>query len=234
MRGRLTAGSGGGGRDVTWCSSDASCVHGLFKGATRLVRALLVASRVVTLPLPVLQRLLAGQPAFSELVLLAFLAWRALLIDAGAGLRLVGSRASLDAQRLREFAHRTRVPYDWLDLDTDLDARALLNALGVNASETPIVVWESRVLRHPTTAAFADALGLGGHLVREDDTFDLAVIGAGPAGLAAVYGASEGLSTVMMLEQVAPGGHVEPRRERPRLSRRGVGHGALGAGARAG
>jgi thioredoxin reductase (NADPH) len=102
---------------------------------------------------------------------------------------------------------RSGLPHRWVDLDAEDDADALLARYGVGLSETPVVVTATGVLRHPTPGELAQWLGLSyrpipGHI------FDLVVIGAGPAGLAAsVYGASEGLSTVT-LDGVAVGGQA--------------------------
>jgi thioredoxin reductase (NADPH) len=147
-------------------------------------------------------------PALGELVLRAFLQRREILIGLGAGLRIVGSRYSAETRRLLEFCARNRLPHRWIDLEDDVAAEALLAELHVRPEETPIVIYGgTRMLRNPTNAELAEALGLR-RADRPRDVCDLVVVGAGPAGLAAsVYGASEGLTTVT-LESVAAGGQA--------------------------
>src|SRR5918993_2168719 len=126
----------------------------------------------------------------------------------GLGLRIIGSRLSGDATRLREFAARNRVPHVWVELEGDPKAGALLGRLGAKPSETPVTVWQGEdVLKNPTNLEFARTTGLEVDAPLQR-TYDLVVVGAGPAGLgASVYGASEGLST-LALESVALGGQA--------------------------
>jgi thioredoxin reductase (NADPH) len=147
-------------------------------------------------------------PVLGNVFLRAYLLRRSLMIGRGAGLRIVGSRYSPDTLRLREFADRNRLPHRWVDVDNDPQAEALLADLGVRPEETPVVLWRGEtVLRNPSTAELARVVGLRqAHPC--DGVCDLVIVGAGPAGLAAaVYGASEGLTTVM-LESVASGGQA--------------------------
>ncbi len=127
---------------------------------------------------------------------------------AGTGLRIVGSRYSRDALRLREFAVRNRLPQAFIDVQEDERAEALLERFGVSSQETPVAIWlGEKVLKNPTNAELARTIGLNVETSREQ-AYDLIVVGAGPAGLAAaVYGASEGLSTIT-LEAVALGGQA--------------------------
>ncbi|MET8863834.1 FAD-dependent oxidoreductase [Nonomuraea sp. NPDC004580] len=152
--------------------------------------------------------LVAGDPAFGDLVLRAYLTRRTLLIGMDAGFRIVGSRYSPDARRLREFATRNRLPHRWIDLEEDEEAEALLRRLGISPQETPVVIWHGdQVLRNPTAATLAKTIGLPAPRPG-NGVCDLIVVGAGPAGLAAsVYGASEGLTTVV-LDAVATGGQA--------------------------
>ena len=95
-----------------------------------------------------------------DLILRACLVRRSLLISLGVGLRIVGSRYSPDVRRLRDFAPRNRLPYRWLDLEADPAAEALLGQLGVDPADTPVVIAASRLLRNPSTAELAAAIGL--------------------------------------------------------------------------
>jgi FAD binding domain len=95
-----------------------------------------------------------------------------------------------------------RLPHQFIDLEQDKAAVTLLRRLGVGPQETPVVIWGDHVIRNPTNAEFADLLGLR-RPAPGDTARDLVIVGAGPAGLAAaVYGASEGLATVV-IEAVA-------------------------------
>jgi thioredoxin reductase (NADPH) len=124
------------------------------------------------------------------------------------GLRIIGSRFSADTRRLRDFAARNRIPHRWIDLEEDVCADELLRALGLTPQETPVVIWRGeRVLRNPSNGELARAIGRGPPGFREAIA-DLAVVGAGPAGLAAaMYAASDGLRTVL-LDSVATGGQA--------------------------
>ena len=166
------------------------------------------AGEVLELTLDALKRVIAQEAGLSELIFKAFLLRRSILSGLGAGLRIVGSRYNPDTRRLREFAARNRLPHTWLDLEEDEGADALLAAFEVKPDETPVVLWQGgTLLTNPSNAELASAIGLKREL-GADEVFDLAVVGAGPAGLAAsVYGASEGLSTVA-LEATAPGGQA--------------------------
>lgn len=123
------------------------------------------------------------------------------------GVRVLGHRWSPDGHRLRDFLARNLVPYQWLDVETDAEAKRLLTASGDGAAKLPAVVLsDGNVMATPSNAEVAEALGL--HTTTEAAFFDLVIVGGGPAGLAAaVYGASEGLQTALV-EQEAPGGQA--------------------------
>jgi thioredoxin reductase (NADPH) len=162
---------------------------------------------VLQVPRERLRALVAGEPSLGDVILRAYLARRAILIGLGSGPRVIGSRFSPDTRRLRVFLSRNRLPHGFIDLEQDASADALLRELGVKPSETPIVLRGAELLRNPSNAELAAALGL--HAPSSAETvYDLLVVGAGPAGLAAaVYGASEGLSTVA-IDAVAAGGQA--------------------------
>jgi thioredoxin reductase (NADPH) len=155
-----------------------------------------------------LGRLVARDPALSDVILRAFICRRELLVGRVAGIRVIGSRYDPDTRRLREFAARNRLPHTWIDLETDPAAEALLQRLDVPPEQTPVVIWRgTQVLHNPSNAELARTVGLPLHSP-PDARADLVVVGAGPAGLAAaVYGASEGLSTVVV-DSVAAGGQA--------------------------
>jgi thioredoxin reductase (NADPH) len=163
---------------------------------------------VLVVPIPALRELMSRDVALGDLILRAYLIRRSILIEIGAGMRIIGSRFSDDTRRLREFAARNRIPHKWIDLDADAKAEELLRQLGVRPDDTPIVICPSHaVLRNPTNAEVARAIGLPTP-PPPDDVCDLVVLGAGPAGLAAaVYGASEGLGTIVF-DGVSTGGQA--------------------------
>jgi thioredoxin reductase (NADPH) len=162
---------------------------------------------ILAVSLAALRELVARDPRLGDIILCAFIVRRELLIGSVAGIRIIGSRYSPDTQRLREFAARNRLPHAWIDLEEDPGAEELLRRLGISPTETPVVIWREQVLRNPANAELARAVGLPVPDSPEA-ACDLVVVGAGPAGLAAaVYGASEGLTTVV-LDSVATGGQA--------------------------
>jgi thioredoxin reductase (NADPH) len=163
---------------------------------------------VLVVPVDELRELVTHDPVLGDMIMRALLLRRAILIGLGVGFRIIGSRYSPDTRRLREFAARNRVPHQWIDLEEDPGADALLRRLGVGPEDTPIVVLgDHGTLRNPSNAELARAIGLRAPSSSET-VWDLVVVGAGPAGLAAsVYGASEGLTTTT-LEAMATGGQA--------------------------
>jgi thioredoxin reductase (NADPH) len=156
-----------------------------------------------------LRHLVNNHPDMGDTILQAFIARRQLLRESGdfTGLRVIGRSNSQDTFRIREFLERNRVPFTWTDLGTDPNVKELLTLFRVTEADTPVVGWGSKLLfRNPSDRQIAEAVGLRRSL--EPKLYDLVVVGAGPAGLAAaVYGASEGLST-MVLERSGPGGQA--------------------------
>jgi thioredoxin reductase (NADPH) len=156
----------------------------------------------------VLREIVTHDPGLGDLILRALIMRRSILIGLGVGFRIVGSRYSPDTRRLRDFAIRSRLPHHWIDLETDPGANDILRRLGIPPEECPVVLLgEGRVLRNPSNLELARALGLRPPNEPQIDC-DLIVVGAGPAGLAAaMYGASEGMSTVVV-EALATGGQA--------------------------
>jgi thioredoxin reductase (NADPH) len=180
----------------------------LLTGETVFVTAVVrEPGEVLVVPVERLRRLVTTDPVLGDLILRAYLLRRSLLIELGTGFRIVGSRFVPDTRRLRELAARNRLPHQFIDLEQDRAAEALLRRLGVRPEETPVVIWRDHVLRNPANAELAQLLGLRRPAL-DASTNDLIIVGAGPAGLAAaVYGASEGLATVV-IEAVATGGQA--------------------------
>lgn len=182
---------------------------GLLTGQAGFVTAVVrEPGQVLAVPADEVRTLVAGDPSLGDLILRAYLTRRTLLIGLDAGFRIIGSRYSPDARRLREFAARNRIPHRWIDLEEDEAADALLRELRISPHDTPVVIWRGdQVLRNPTTAELAKTIGLPAP-VPGDTVYDLIVVGAGPAGLTAgVYAASDGLKTVV-LDAVAAGGQA--------------------------
>ena len=162
---------------------------------------------VIQLPVERLREVVSSDEELSNTILRAFLGRRSILIEKGAGVKLVGSRFSSDTQRLREFLARNRMPYHWMDLESDEEADKLLELMAIEPDETPVVIGSVGVLRNPSNAELGAELGLGSRGA-PPAMCDLVIVGGGPAGLAAaVYGASEGLDT-QAIDGVAFGGQA--------------------------
>jgi thioredoxin reductase (NADPH) len=133
--------------------------------------------------------------------------WQALFLPSFAGIRVVGHRWSAQSHQVKDFLARNLVPYQWLDIEIDEQARHLLELSGADGSQLPLVLFpDGPPLVQPTNIQIAEKLGLKMHA--GSAFYDLVIVGAGPAGLAAaVYGASEGLST-LLIESEAPGGQA--------------------------
>ena len=134
-------------------------------------------------------------------------AWEAGAALEAGGVRLIGHRFSRATHELRDFLTRNLVPARWLDVERDAEARQLLKVAGVDDDRLPVALLEDgTVLERPTVLELAERLGVAGQPALEH--YDLVIVGGGPAGLAAaVYGASEGLKTIMV-EREGPGGQA--------------------------
>ncbi len=165
-------------------------------------------TEVVGVPSTEVRRIIAERPRLGDTILRAFIARREHLLETGfQGLRVIGSERSRDAFRVREFLSRNQVPFTWIDVGDAPDVLHVLEDFGVTEKDLPVVATAERpLLRNPRVPDLADLLGLRRPL--RPERYDLVIVGAGPAGLAAaVYGASEGLRT-LVLDAVAPGGQA--------------------------
>ena len=133
--------------------------------------------------------------------------WRSANPDHSSDVRVVGHRWSERSHEVKTFLARNHVPYRWYDVERDAEALRLQELVGVGPEELPLVlIPDGEALRSPSTIALAGALGLRTEAAQP--LYDLCIVGGGPAGLAAaVYAASEGLSTVIV-EREAPGGQA--------------------------
>jgi thioredoxin reductase (NADPH) len=154
-----------------------------------------------------LRDMVARWPELGEHIFRTLLARRAWHEAEGHGImRLIAARGSRRAFEVRDLLERNLLPVRWYDVDTDVESAQLLEWLKIPHEETPVLVHADRVMRNPSAAQVARSLGLRAEV--EGERFDLVVLGAGPAGLAAaVYGGSEGLRT-FVAEAWAPGGQA--------------------------
>ena len=154
-----------------------------------------------------LRDMVARWPEFGEHVFRTLLARRAWHEAEGHGvMRLIAPRGSRRAFEVRDLLERNLLPVRWYDVDTDEESARMLDWLDIPRSETPVLVHATNVMRNPSAAQVARSLRLRAEV--DGERFDLVVLGAGPAGLAAaVYGGSEGLRT-LVTEAWAPGGQA--------------------------
>lgn len=133
--------------------------------------------------------------------------WQAHFRPTFEGIRVVSQEWSRDAFELKAFLAMNQIPYRSLTLENDEDAKRLMDTTDADLKDLPLVLLsEGEPLKSPTTDELAARIGLQTHA--KDPAYDLVIVGAGPAGLAAaVYGASEGLKTIL-IEASAPGGQA--------------------------
>ncbi len=153
-----------------------------------------------------LRALVIGSADVGEIIMRSFILRRVGLIDAGAGSVLIGTPGNAALSRLQGFLARSAFPYIVLDAAAEGEGRALIERLGIQAGDLPLMVCPNgTVLKKPTDAEAAACLGMTPQLI-PGKLYDVAVVGAGPAGLAtAVYAASEGLDVIVIDERSVGG-----------------------------
>ncbi len=193
-----THGPGGFTGEINMLSERKNLVNG----------TMLTAGRVLALSNDNFRRLIAIEADLSELFMRAFILRRVSLIEEGQGnMVLIGSRECPGTLRVQRFLSRNGQPFRYYDIDEDEPAQEIVGRFALERSDLPAVFCSDKVCRNPSNQQLAEALGLA-DAVSPEEVFDVAVVGAGPAGLASsVYAASEGLK-VISLEDEAPGGQA--------------------------
>ena len=166
-------------------------------------------SRVVRIKRADFRRLVSSEPDIGEIIMRAFILRRmGLMMHPQGGIILIGSGRDGETLRLEHFLERNIYPVRRRDTDVDPTAGGLIASLNLTPDQLPaLLIPGMRLLRKPSNAVVADALGLT-DAIDPTHVYDVAVVGAGPAGLAAaVYAASEGLHTIV-IEKLAPGGQA--------------------------
>ena len=201
----------GGTRQSIWTATPRELLGevSLLSGRAPIVSAVAKGDvEVFELSSEDLRRLIDAEPKLGNIILVTFIARSQVVRDLNLSpLQVIGSRFSADTFRIRDFFAKNRVFFTWIDIESDPQVDELLKRLNISEGETPVVAFGNEwIRRNPTNRELAERLGILRTL--REDVYDLAIVGAGPSGLAAaVYGASEGLSTVV-LERTAPGGQA--------------------------
>jgi len=161
---------------------------------------------VVEVPASRIRQLLNDVPDLSGKLIEAFQMRREMLERAGfIGIRVIGDGDSKETLELREFLYKNKVPHVFEDIEEDA-GRDALGKLGFTAAQAPVIACTQHVVSRPSLTEFAECLGISREI--PDELYDVVIVGAGPAGLAAaVYGGSEGLKT-LLVDRVGPGGQT--------------------------
>ena len=168
-----------------------------------------IDTRLVRIKPAGFRRLISGEQDIAEIILRALILRRVGSLQRRRGaISVIGSGHGGDTLRVQQFLTRNAYPFHLLDVDVDAHARELLGSNPLAPAQFPVVLSPGKpALFNPSNAALADELGLA-ETIDPDHVYDVAVVGAGPAGLAAaVYAASEGLDTIV-IEGLAPGGQA--------------------------
>jgi thioredoxin reductase (NADPH) len=199
------------GKDVHVAAADGGTYIGdiaAFTGEPTITATVAVeTTEALVFPREKLRKMVADWPEFGEGVFRTLLARRAWHEENGYGvMRLIAPQSSRRAFEVRDLLERNLLPVRWYDIDSDPESDEMLSWLEIPREETPVLVHARQVMRNPSPAQVARGLGLRAEV--DGQRFDLVVLGAGPAGLAAaVYGGSEGLRT-LVVESWAPGGQA--------------------------
>jgi thioredoxin reductase (NADPH) len=192
----------GGPRELL---GDVSFLAGRASNLTRVAKGSVEALEITP---ENLRRIIDQDATFGSVILAALITRIQIMRDLNlTPLQVIGSRFSIDTFRIRDFFARNRVLFTWVDIEGDPHVDELLQQLKISEADTPVVACGTEwILRNPTNRELAARLGI--LTTPKEKMYDLAIVGAGPSGLtAAVYGASEGLSA-MVLERMAPGGQA--------------------------
>ncbi|MEU4170771.1 FAD-dependent oxidoreductase [Streptomyces sp. NPDC026665] len=167
---------------------------------SRFAGVMRTTGRLLRVPLRHIETIVAQDSDLSELILRTFLARRANLLRRGAGITLIGSRYDERCRILLHSFSLSRTAVEWLDFEDRPEAEALLRRLKVSLTDLPVLLVPGRpLMRNPQPADIAAEFGESPHPVDDQEVCDLLVVGGGPGGLAAaVYGASEGLTTALI------------------------------------
>ncbi|MEM6644446.1 MAG: response regulator, partial [Bacteroidota bacterium] len=133
--------------------------------------------------------------------------WQASFIPDFSGIRIIGYQWAPKSHQIKDFLAGNLIPYQWLDIQTDVESQSIISNHDLDEKKLPAIIYEDgTVQQDPSISAVGEKVGMNVQATQK--MYDVAVIGAGPAGLAAgVYGGSEGLNTIL-IERRAPGGQA--------------------------
>jgi thioredoxin reductase (NADPH) len=175
---------------------------------TYLTARVVEAGEGVSISREALNKVVSRDSRLGDLIMSALVTRRALIIESEGGARLIGSGSDPATRQLREFLTRNRVPHGFTDLDRDATAGAAADGQPLDVKDLPMLITGAAVLRAPTILEAANALNLRAANKTAKTSWDCLIVGGGPGGLgAAVYAATEGLSTILV-DAVALGGQA--------------------------
>ena len=176
-------------------------------GRTLMGGRAVVDTKLLCVPRDEMLKLMSDIPEMSDIIITVFAARRRRMLDRSeGGLTLIGGEVDRDVRRIASFAARNRIPFVEVEIDSD-EGSDLANQCRIDRAHPAVVFAKHQVIDPPTPRGVAVALGLDLAL-RKEDVFDVAIVGGGPAGVAAgVYAGAEGLCAVV-LEDLAIGGQA--------------------------